>query len=174
MIFRQLFDARSSSFTYLLADPATREAVLIDGVYEQFARDAALVDELGLTLRYTLETHVHADHVTAGGLFRWRCGSRVVVSRRAGTSGHDLPVDEGDRVEVGARALQVRATPGHTSGCVTYVMDDHSLAFTGDALLIRGAGRTDFQDGDPRALFESVRDRIFTLPERTMLYPAHD
>src|SRR6266700_4532947 len=174
MIFRQLFDARSSSFTYLLADPATREAVLIDAVYEQFARDAALVEELGLTLRYTLETHVHADHVTGAGLFRRRCGSRIVVSGRAGTRGHDLLVDEGDRVELGARALQVRATPGHTSGCVTYVLDDHSMAFTGDALLIRGAGRTDFQDGDPRVLFESVRDRIFTLPERTMLYPAHD
>jgi sulfur dioxygenase len=98
----------------------------------------------------------------------------VVVSRRAGTRGHDRLVDEGDRVGFGARALEVRATPGHTSGCVTYVLDDHAMAFTGDALLIRGAGRTDFQDGDPHALYASVRDRIFTLPDPALLYPAHD
>jgi sulfur dioxygenase len=174
LIFRQLFDAKSSSYTYLLADVGTCDAVLIDPVYEQFSRDAALVEELGLKLRFTLDTHVHADHVTAGGLFRRRCGSRIVVGRRAGTTGHDLLVDEGDRVGFGARALSVRATPGHTNGCVTYVLDDQSMAFTGDALLIRGAGRTDFQQGSPRVLFASVRDRIFTLPDRTLLYPAHD
>ena len=174
MIFRQLFDAKAFAYSYLLADEATREAVLIDAVYEQFQRDAALINELGLTLRFTLDTHVHADHVTAAWLFRHRCGSRVGVGRHAGTTGHDLALGDGDRVPFGTRWLTVRATPGHTNGCVTFVLDDQSMAFTGDALLIRGAGRTDFQDGDPRALFASVRGRIFTLPDHALLFPAHD
>jgi sulfur dioxygenase len=174
MIFRQLFDPRSSTYTYLLADEASRKAVLIDPVYEQFQRDAALVHELRLELLYTLETHVHADHVTAASLFRRRFGSRVVVSRRGGTTGHDVLVDEGDRVEFGARSLDVRGTPGHTDSCVTYVLDDRSMAFTGDALLIRGAGRTDFQQGDAGVLYRSVHSKILTLPDTTLLYPGHD
>ena len=143
---------------------SSRAAVLIDTVYEHFQRDAALVDELGLRLLYTLETHVHADHVTAAWLFRQRQGSRIAVGARAGTTGHDLLLNDGDQVPFGARALTVRATPGHTGGCVSYVLDDASMAFTGDALLIRGAGRTDFQGGDPILLFASVHERIFSLP----------
>ena len=174
MIFRQLFEARSSTFTYLLGDEDSREAVLIDPVFEEFARDAALVDELGLTLRYTLETHVHADHVTAAWLFRQRRGSQIIVSGRAGVSCADRMVDEGDEVRFGGCALEVRATPGHTSGCVSYVTADHAMAFTGDALLIRGSGRTDFQQGDPHRLYRSVHERIFTLPDRCIIYPGHD
>jgi glyoxylase-like metal-dependent hydrolase (beta-lactamase superfamily II)/rhodanese-related sulfurtransferase len=174
VIFRQLFDSRSSTYTYLLADEGSRSAVLIDTVYERFQRDAALLDELGLTLRFTLETHVHADHVTAAWLFRRRLGSRIAVGARAGTTGHDLLLNDGERVPFGARHLTVRATPGHTGGCVSYVLDDESMAFTGDALLIRGAGRTDFQGGDPYRLFDSVHERLFSLPDQAVLYPAHD
>ncbi len=174
MIFRQLFDPRSSTYTYLLGDPDSRQAVLIDSVYEQFQRDAALIDELRLRLLYTLETHVHADHVTAASLMRERFASRIAVSRRSGASGADRLVDDGDVVQFGAGAVEVRATPGHTDGCVTYVTSDHKMAFTGDALLIRGSGRTDFQQGDPRKLYRSVHDKIFTLPDDTLLYPGHD
>ncbi len=174
MLFRQLLDLRSSTYTYLLADEATREAVLIDPVFEQHARDAALVNELGLTLTHTLETHVHADHVTSAWLFKQRLGSAIVVAAAGGAEGVDVPVRDGDTVTFGAEALTVRATPGHTSGCVTYVSRDQAMAFTGDALLIRGAGRTDFQQGDAAALYRSVHERIFTLPEACLIYPGHD
>lgn len=174
MLFRQLFDARSSTYTYLLADRVIREAVLIDPVFEQHLRDAALVREMGLRLRYTLETHVHADHVTGAWLLKERFGSRIVVAAAAGAEGADLTVRPGDRVTFGRHTLEVRATPGHTDSCVTYVTGDRTMAFTGDALLIRGAGRTDFQQGDARRLFRSVREQIFTLPDDCLVYPAHD
>ena len=174
MIFRQLMDPETSTFTYLLADEESREAIVIDPVREQYDRDAALIDELGLKLRYTLETHVHADHVTSGGLFRQRLGSASVASRKGGATCASLLVDDGDQVEFGRHRLEVRATPGHTDGCVTYVLDDESMAFTGDTLLIRGCGRTDFQQGDPSKLYDSVYDKIFSLPDKTKLYPGHD
>jgi len=174
MLFRQLFDLESSTYTYLLADETGREALLIDPVFEQFERDRALVRELGLTLRYTLETHVHADHVTAAWRLRDALGSRIVLSKRSGADGADLYVDDGDTVGAGAVVLAVRATPGHTNGCVTYVTTDQHVAFTGDALLIRGAGRTDFQQGDPGALYRSIKEQIFTLPDECLLYPGHD
>lgn len=173
-IFRQLFDARSSTWTYLLADGATREAVLIDPVYEQLTRDAALIDELGLTLRFTLETHVHADHVTAAWLLEERFGSKIVVSEAGGAEGADVRVKDGDVVRFGGETLTVLATPGHTNGCVTYVTADRTMAFTGDALLVRGAGRTDFQQGDARRLYRSVHEKIFALPDDCLLYPGHD
>jgi sulfur dioxygenase len=174
MIFRQLFDAASSTYTYLLAEESSRQAVLIDPVFEQLTRDAALIRELGLTLLCTLETHVHADHVTAAWLWKQTAGSRIVVSRRAGVEGADVLVDDGDLVSFGGLGLRVRATPGHTSGCVTYVTRDEAMAFTGDALLIRGAGRTDFQGGDARELYRSIQEGIFTLPDACLLYPGHD
>ena len=174
MIFRQLFDPQSSTYTYLLAERASREAVLIDPVFEQARRDAALVAELGLRLAWTLETHVHADHVTGAWLLRQKLGSRIALSRAAGAEGADRTLEPGDRIDLGGRFLEARATPGHTSGCMTYVLDDHSMAFTGDALLIRGCGRTDFQEGDPRKLFASVRSQIFSLPDECLLFPGHD
>jgi len=174
MIFRQLFDPESATYTYLLADPATREAVLIDPVYEQARRDAALLQELDLTLVYTLETHVHADHVTGAWALKQRLGSRIALSANAGADGADRLLQQDDIVSFGARSLEVRATPGHTGGCLTYVLDDRSMAFTGDTLLIRGCGRTDFQEGDPRTLYRSVHEQIFTLPDTCLLYPAHD
>ena len=174
MIFRQLFDPQSSTYTYLLADSATREALLIDTVFEQVRRDGALVQELGLTLVATLETHVHADHVTGAWLHKRRFGSRILLARAGGAEGADGLLEDGDRVPFGRRHLEVRATPGHTSGCLSFVLDDASMAFTGDALLIRGCGRTDFQQGDAHRLFRSVRERIFSLPPGCLLYPGHD
>ena len=174
LVFRQLFDPTSSTYTYLLGDRATAEAVLIDPVFEQVRRDAALIAELGLNLLWTLETHVHADHVTGAWLLKNRLGSRIAVAAAAGVEGADWLLQDGERVTFGKRSLEVRSTPGHTNGCVTYVLDDESMAFTGDCVLIRGSGRTDFQQGDARALYRSVRSRIFSLPETCLLYPAHD
>jgi glyoxylase-like metal-dependent hydrolase (beta-lactamase superfamily II)/rhodanese-related sulfurtransferase len=174
LIFRQLFDPQSSTYTYLLADGKTRDAVLIDPVFEQVGRDCALIRELGVTLLYTLETHVHADHVTGAWLLRQRLGSKIALAATSGAEGADRYLKDCDRVAFGRRSLEVRATPGHTNGCLTFVLDDETRAFTGDALLIRGCGRTDFQQGDPRALYRSVHARIFSLPESCLLYPAHD
>jgi glyoxylase-like metal-dependent hydrolase (beta-lactamase superfamily II)/rhodanese-related sulfurtransferase len=174
VIFRQLFDPQSSTYTYLLADPATREALLIDPVFEQARRDAALIDELGLRLKWTLETHVHADHVTGAWLLREKLGSKIAISKASGADGADRFLQAGDEIQFGKRNLRTLATPGHTSGCMTYVLDDRSMAFTGDALLIRGCGRTDFQQGDARMLFRSVREQIFPLPDRCLVYPGHD
>lgn len=174
LIFRQLHDPKSSTYTYLLADPQSREALLIDPVFEQARRDAALLRELDLRLVYTLDTHVHADHVTAAWLLKRSTGSRIALSARSGAEGIDLPLEHNARVAFGSRHVEARATPGHTNGCMTFVLDDRSQAFTGDALLIRGTGRTDFQQGDPRALYRSITEQIFTLPDECLLYPAHD
>jgi glyoxylase-like metal-dependent hydrolase (beta-lactamase superfamily II)/rhodanese-related sulfurtransferase len=174
LIFRQLFDPQSSTYTYLLGDARAGEAVLIDSVFEQVRRDAALVSELGLKLIATLETHVHADHVTGASLLKGQFASAIVLSSTSGAEGADRYLAHGERVKFGARHLEARATPGHTAGCMTYVLDDESMAFTGDCLLIRGSGRTDFQQGDPRAMYRSVRSQILTLPAACLLYPAHD
>ena len=174
LVFRQLFDPTSSTYTYLLGCSVSGEAVLIDPVFEQVRRDAALIGELGLKLLWTLETHVHADHVTGAWLLKKKLGAGIALSGQGGAEGADRLLADGDRVIFGKRSLEVRATPGHTSGCVTYVLDDESMAFTGDCVLIRGSGRTDFQQGDARALYRSVRARIFSLPDSCLLYPAHD
>ena len=174
LIFRQLFDQQSSTYTYLLADAGKRVALLIDPVFEQARRDAALVKELGLKLAWTLETHVHADHVTGAWLHKQRLGSRIALSAAGGAEGADHMLAHGARIEFGGRALEARATPGHTNGCMTYVLDDRSMAFTGDALLIRGCGRTDFQQGNAQALYRSVREQVFSLPDSCLIYPAHD
>ena len=174
LIFRPLFDPQSSTYTYLLADPATREAVLIDPVFEQARRDAALIDELGLKLAWTIETHVHADHVTGAWLLREKLGSRIALSALSGADGADRYLKSDEILGFGRRSLEARPTPGHTNGCTTYVLDDRSMAFTGDALLVRGCGRTDFQGGDARTLYRSVREQIFSLPDDCLLYPGHD
>jgi sulfur dioxygenase len=174
MLFRPLFDPESSTYTYLLADETTREAVLIDPVIEQVDRDLALIDDLGLTLRWALDTHVHADHVTALGTLRQRTGCKTALSERAGTGWPDVLLRQGLRVEFGGRYLEVLETPGHTNGCLSFVLDDHSKVFTGDALLIRGCGRTDFQQGDAATLYRSIHEQVFTLPESCEVYPGHD
>ncbi|MFP6748133.1 MAG: rhodanese-like domain-containing protein [Alphaproteobacteria bacterium] len=174
MLFRQLFDPQSGTYTYLLADTDAGEAVLIDPVYEQARRDGALLNELGLKLLYTLETHVHADHVTGAWLLRDSTGSKIALSGDGGAEGADRLLGHGDRVEFGGRYLGVRATPGHTAGCITYVLDTEEMAFTGDCLLIRGCGRTDFQGGDAGEMYQSIHTQIFTLPSHCLLYPGHD
>jgi len=174
LIFRQLFDSASSTYTYLLGDSAAGEAVLIDPVFEHEQRDRALLRELGLRLVATLDTHVHADHVTAAWLLKQHCGSQILLSRDAGALQADRLLQHGERVAFGTRHLEVRATPGHTSGCLTYVLDDQRMAFTGDSLLIRGCGRTDFQQGSPATLYRSVKEQILTLPAHCLLYPGHD
>jgi sulfur dioxygenase len=174
MIFRQLFDLQSSTYSYLLGDDDSSQALLIDPVFEQARRDAALIEELGLTLVATLETHIHADHVTGAWLLSRQLASHVLVSATSGASGADRMLVHGEQVRFGKRHVEVRATPGHTHGCVTYVLDDESMAFTGDCLLIRGSGRTDFQQGDAHAMYRSVHGQILRLPATCLLYPAHD
>ena len=143
LIFRQLFDSTSSTYTYLLGCASTRQAVIIDTVFEQHLRDRALIDELGLQLVAVLDTHCHADHVTGAWLMQQATGCRIGISGQYGADlqGADLLLDHGDRVAFGQRHLDVRATPGHTDGCISYLSDDQRLAFTGDCLLIRGTGR---------------------------------
>jgi len=172
MIFRQLFDAESSTYSYLLADRVSRDAILIDPVFEKHQRDLALIRELGLKLSHTFDTHLHADHITGAWLMKNALGSKIALSKHAGATEVDVPIDHGDAIRFGHFAIEVRATPGHTNGCVSYVFADR--VFTGDALLIRGAGRTDFQAGDARELYRSIREQIFSLPQETLIYPAHD
>lgn len=176
LIFRQLFDAASSTYTYLLACPATRQAVIIDPVFEQHLRDRALIDELGLKLLATLDTHCHADHVTGAWLMQQATACRIGISRRYGQAmqGADLLLDHGDKISFGRRHLEVRATPGHTDGCISYVLDDHRTAFTGDCLLIRGAGRCDFQQGHAGTLYHSITEQLFSLPDDCLVFPGHD
>ncbi len=176
MFFRQLIDRESSTYTYLLADEDTREAVLIDPVREQTERDIGLLEDLGFTLRYVLETHVHADHITSAGVLRQRLGAKTVLSAAAGAGCPDVLVEDGDKIRLGGIEIEARHTPGHTSGCVTYVVDDGETkrAFTGDTLMIRGCGRTDFQQGDAGTLYDSVWNKIFTLPDATPVHPGHD
>lgn len=174
MIFRQLFDTNTWTYSYLLADDKTREAILIDPVFENHLRDLAMIRELDLKLRLTLDTHVHADHVTGAWLMRRAAESSIAVSKAARAKGADRYLEDGDLIEIGSIRLLARATPGHTSGCMTFVLADQSMAFTGDTLLIRGAGRTDFQQGDASRLFRSVHTQIFSLPDQCILYPGHD
>ena len=171
MIFRQLFDPASSTYTYLLADERSGEAALVDPVREQVERDLRLVAELGVRLAWVLETHVHADHVTAAGLLRERTGARTVSSVR-GAACADQHVRHGDVIAVGAIELHVLETPGHTDDSVSYLVDDRVL--TGDALTIRGAGRTDFQNGDAHTLYRSITEVLFRLPGPMLVYPGHD
>jgi sulfur dioxygenase len=174
LIFRQLIDQPSSTYTYLLGDSESGECILIDPVFEQANRDRALVSEIGLRLVATVDTHVHADHITGAWLLKQTLGSEIVLSRDSGADGGDRYVSQGDEISFGNRTLLVRSTPGHTDGCITLVIDDNSMAFTGDCLLIRGSGRTDFQQGSPDLMYESVRREIFSLPDTCLLYPGHD
>jgi len=174
MIFRQLYDLTSSTFTYLLACKRTGEAVLIDPVYELAQRDLALIYELGLTLTHVLDTHCHADHVTASWELKRHTACKNGSAKTIGASNVDLALSDGDVIHFGDEHLEVLATPGHTDGCLSFVMADQNRVFTGDALLIRGCGRCDFQQGDARRLYQSVTKRIFSLPENYAVYPGHD
>ena len=172
MIFRQLFDPLSSTYTYLLGDDDTGQAVLIDPVIATMERDLAEVHRLGLKLVYTVDTHIHADHITAALEMKRTVGSRIAASAYDRLPCADVGLEEGKPFQVGGITLQPLHTPGHTDGHFAYLMNDR--VFTGDSLLIDGCGRTDFQNGDADALFKSVREKLFTLPGETLVYPAHD
>lgn len=172
MIFRQLFDEDSSTYTYLLADEKTREAIIIDPVLERVDEYVSLLEEAGLTLTCALDTHVHADHVTGAGALRKRTGCNTGVSVHAGVGCADLLLREGAEIRAGDITLRVLETPGHTPTCLSYVTD--GMVFTGDALLIGKCGRTDFQGGDAGQLYDSITRKLFALPDDTVVYPGHD
>ena len=174
LLFRQLFDADTGTFTYLLADVPSGKGVLIDSVFERHSRDLALIRELGIQLVASIDTHAHADHVTGSWLMHQATGCAIGLAAAARAENVTLPLHHGDQVAFGRRFLEVRATPGHTDGCLTFVLDDHTMAFTGDALLVRGCGRCDFQQGDAHTLWRSITGQILSLPEACLLYPAHD
>jgi len=174
ILFKQLFDQASCTYTYLLADSQTRQAILIDTVYEQHDRDLSLIRELELNLTACLDTHCHADHVTGSWLLKHALGSEIVASGNSGVENLDRSLKEGDKVNFGEHYLEVLATPGHTNGCISFVDENKSMVFTGDCLLIRACGRTDFQQGSAYSLYHSITEKLFTLPDECIVYPGHD
>lgn len=176
MLFRQLFEPDSSTYTYLIACPTTGETALIDPVLDTAERDAALLRELGLTLSYTIDTHIHADHLSGARRLRQLTGSRIVYPAVDELPCADLGVREGEAFSVGTIELQPLFTPGHTDHHHAYLIDNgtHKMLFSGDALLIDACGRTDFQSGDAVTLYRSIHEKFFTLPDETLVYPCHD
>jgi glyoxylase-like metal-dependent hydrolase (beta-lactamase superfamily II)/rhodanese-related sulfurtransferase len=173
MIFKQLFDDATWTYTYLIADPKTKEAVMIDPVNTQIDVYLQLLAAEGLTLKYSLETHVHADHITAGGLLRQKTGAQTAVSSLCGADTADVQIKDGDVFEFAdGEEVKVIATPGHTPGSISFLWRDR--LFSGDSLLIGGCGRTDFQGGNSGDLYDAITQRLFTLPDDTLVYPGHD
>ena len=172
MIFRQLFEPLSSTYTYLLACEQTGQAVLIDPVIASMDRDLAVLHELGLTLSHTLDTHIHADHITGALELKKKTGCKIAAPAIDRMPCVEVGMEEGKPLAVGGLSLQGLHTPGHTDGHFAYLLGDR--VFTGDALLIEGCGRTDFQNGDADALYRSVREKLFSLPDDYLVYPAHD
>ena len=170
--FRQFFDYDTWTYTYLLWDQDTKEAVISDPVREQYLRDLEAVTDLQLKLVYALDTHVHADHVTALGMFRDSMGAKTAVGKPAGVDCADILLEDGQELHFGKHSLKALATPGHTDACTRYQVEN--MVFTGDAILIRGCGRTDFQQGSPENLYRSIHEKIFSLPDETLIYPGHD
>ncbi len=173
MLFRQLFDRETSTYTYLIADSKTKEAILVDPVLEQLERDYKLLNELELTLKFCLETHIHADHITGTGKLRELTGCQGIVPVNAQASCADRYVEDGEVLTVGEIAIQAIETLGHTDSHMAYLVNGDRV-LTGDALFIRGCGRTDFQSGDAGKLYDSVTQKLFVLADETLVYPAHD
>ncbi|MGK7912469.1 MAG: MBL fold metallo-hydrolase [Synechococcus sp.] len=173
MIFRQLFDRETFTYTYLIADPAAKAAVLVDPVFEQGDRDLKLLQELGFKLEYCLETHIHADHVTGTDRLRKSTGCQGCVPAGASAACADCYIQDGQVLTVGSISIDAIATPGHTDSHMAYRVNGERV-LTGDALLIRGCGRTDFQSGDAGTPYDSVTQRLFTLPDETLVFPGHD
>lgn len=172
LIFHQLFEKETSTYTYLLGDAVSREAIFIDPVLEMVERDFQLLKELNLNLKIILDTHVHADHITGSGELRKRTGAKIGVSSAYDMACPDLHIEDGQEISFGKFKIKALNTPGHTSGCLSFKLGN--MVFTGDALLVRGCGRTDFQEGSSEKLFQSVNEKLFTLPEDTIVYPGHD
>lgn len=169
---RQLFDGETFTYTYLIADPQTKEAALIDTVKNNVDRDLSLVKELGLHLKHVMDTHVHADHVTGAGSIREATGVKSVLGPGTGVSCVDIELNDGQEIALGPLKIRGIHTPGHTNACMSYLTD--GVVFTGDALFVRGCGRTDFQSGSASQLYESITQKLFTLPDDTLVYPGHD
>uniref|UniRef100_A0AC35GE86 Metallo-beta-lactamase domain-containing protein n=1 Tax=Panagrolaimus sp. PS1159 TaxID=55785 RepID=A0AC35GE86_9BILA len=173
-VFRQLFEPVSCTYSYILGCSSSKKAVIIDPVFEMIERDTKLILQMGLDLIYGINTHIHADHITATGELKKRFPSMHSILNKKAEGKADVLVENNDVIHFGKESLEVRATPGHTSGCTTFISHDRRLAFTGDTLLIRGCGRTDFQGGSAKTLYESIHNQIFTLPDDYLLYPGHD
>src|ERR1700687_5135674 len=172
MIFRQLFDSTSSTYTYLLASRHGEEALIVDPVLEKVDRYIQLLKELDLRLIKAIDTHLHADHITGLEALRERTHCITVMGEQTKADVVSIRVRDADRVEIEGISLGVAYTPGHTDDSYSFIMPDR--VFTGDTLLIRGTGRTDFQNGDPRAQYDSIFHRLLRLPDETMVFPAHD
>ena len=172
MIFHQLFDDESSTYTYVLGDERTRDGVIIDPVLGQEDRDLRIASAAGLRIALVLDTHVHADHVTGANALKAKTGAVTAVGEACGTVGYDHAIGDGEVLAFGREALKAISTPGHTPGSTCFAWRDR--VFTGDTLLIGGCGRTDFQNGDSRALYRSITRKLFTLPDATRVFPAHD
>jgi glyoxylase-like metal-dependent hydrolase (beta-lactamase superfamily II) len=173
MIFRQLLDQETGTYTYLIADRVTKEAVLVDPVLEQVDRDLKWLNELGLTLKFCLETHIHADHITGTGKLRELTGCEGIVPENAQADCANRSIKDGEVLKVGEIDIHAIATPGHTDSHMAYLVNGNHL-LTGDSLLIRGCGRTDFQSGDAGTLYDRVTQHLFTLADETLVYPGHD
>ena len=174
MIFRQLFDLESSTYTYLLADETSREAIFIDPVLGQMFTYQALLSQLGLTLKLALDTHVHADHVTALGKLHELTGCQSMPGRESQVPCASALFQDGQVLSAGSIELTALFTPGHTSDSYCFYLPDLGMVFTGDTLLIRGTGRTDFQNGDAATQYRSLKHKLLTLPADTRVYPGHD
>ncbi len=172
ILFRQLIDKETETYTYLLADKENKEAIIIDPVKEQLARDLQLIKELELKLKYSFETHIHADHITSADSLRKETGCKTITGQATNVECADENIADGETRSFGKYTLKAMATPGHTNGCMSYLIED--MVFTGDALLIRGTGRTDFQGGSSEKLYDSIRNKLFRLDAKTIVYPAHD
>lgn len=171
LIFKQLFESESGAYTYLLGDNESKEAIIIDPVKETFLRDLNLIKKLNLKLKYILDTHVHADHITSSAKMRTETGAKIGISKMSGAKGADLMLSEGVILEFGKFKIKVLETPGHTNGCLSYVVEN--MVFTGDTLLIHSVGRTDFQEGSPEKLYNSLM-KLFKLDDDFIVYPGHN
>ena len=169
---RQLFDYESWTYSYLVFDPQSLDAVSIDPVLEQHPRDLKLIRELGLKLIYVLETHVHTDHQSGAEKLAETTGAQSAIGRGTGSKTASVLLEDGQELSFGAFSIKALATPGHTPGCMSFQLE--GMLFCGDTLFIRSCGRTDFQQGNPRGLYQSIHEKIFCLPPETLVYPGHD
>ena len=172
MIFYQLFEPTTSTYTYVIGDSVSREAIIIDSVLEMVERDLKIISELGLKLKYIADTHVHADHITGSGSLRLKTGAQTAISQYAKIPCIDIELKNNDELFLGNLKITAIETQGHTNSCMSFICE--GMIFTGDVLLIRGTGRTDFQQGDAEKMYHSINDKIFSLPDETKIYPGHD
>jgi sulfur dioxygenase len=172
IIFRQLFDEKTWTYSYIIGDSITRTAVIIDPVLDKVDRDLRILNELELSLIYILDTHIHADHITGSGKLREKTWAKIAMGNWASIAKPDLLLIDNEIISIGNIDIQAFETPWHTNGCTSYLVDD--MIFTGDTLLIRKTWRTDFQQGSAEKLYDSIKNKIYTLPDSTKIYPGHD